>query len=69
MGEILTGMTKRVQAVLKHCNYVAIKKTAADLKDLEDYNMEEAWKYVVNKGKFLFDKTLTEYNLLETEKE
>ena len=32
------------------------------MKLLEDYDNEEAWKSAVNKGKFMFDRILKEYD-------
>jgi hypothetical protein len=42
--------------------YKVIKKTAGDLKTLDDYGHEEAWKYASSKPKYLFDKILDKYD-------
>ena len=34
----------------------------SDLKLLDDYDNEEAWKSAVNKRKFLFDRTLNKFD-------
>ena len=39
----------------------AIKKTALNLKQEEDYGIEEAWKYSASKRKYLFDEILKQY--------
>ena len=42
--------------------HTAIKATARRLKNEDDFESEESWKYAVKKRKFLFDKLLKEYN-------
>jgi hypothetical protein len=42
--------------------YKAIKKTADDLKILDDYGHDESWKYATSKRKYLFDKILDKYD-------
>ena len=37
---------------------LSYKNTASDLKLLEDYDTEEAWKSAVNKRKFLLDRII-----------
>jgi len=41
--------------------YNKIKKTASDLELMEDYGSEEAWRYAINKRKYLFEKVLNRY--------
>ena len=43
-----------------------IRKTVKRLREDEDYDQEEAWKYAVKKRKFLFDGLLKTYNPPET---
>ena len=42
--------------------FLSVKTTVSDLKLIEDYNNEEAWKSAVNKRTFLFDRILKEYD-------
>ena len=42
--------------------FLSVKTTVSDLKLLDDYDNEEAWKSAVNKRKFLFDRILKEYD-------
>ena len=42
--------------------FLSVKTTVSDLKLLDDYDNEEAWKSAVNKRKFLFDRLLNEYH-------
>ena len=42
--------------------FLVVKTTVSDLKLIEDYDNEEAWKSADNKRKFLFDSILTEYD-------
>lgn len=42
--------------------YLAMKNTVSDLKLVEDYDTEEAWKSAVNKRKFLLDRVIKEYD-------
>ena len=45
----------------KDCIYLYVKNMVSDLKLLDDYDNEEAWKSAANKRKFLFDKILIGY--------
>ena len=45
--------------------FLSVKTTVSDLKLVEDYGNEEAWKSAVNKCKFLLDRILKEYDPLE----
>lgn len=47
----------------------AIKKTASQLMELEDYDRSEAWKYATSKRKYLFDNLLCDYNPPEIDSE
>ena len=49
-------------AMRKDPVYLSVKNTVSDLKLIEDYDNEEAWKSAVNKRKFLFNKILKEYD-------
>ena len=49
-------------AMRKDPVFLAVKTTVSDLKLLDDYENEEAWKSAVNKRKFLFDRILKEYD-------
>ena len=51
-----------VNAIHQTPVYQAIRKTARELVDLEDYGREEAWKYATSKRKYLFDDILKEYD-------
>ena len=42
--------------------YLSVKNTSSDLKLLDNYDNEEAWKSAVNKRKFLFAKIFREYD-------
>ena len=42
--------------------FLSVKTTVSDLKLLDDYDNDEAWKSAVDKRKFLFDRILKEYN-------
>ena len=41
--------------------FTAIRKSATDLKTMDDYDDDEAWKSATSKRKFLFDKILKRY--------
>ena len=58
-----------VNAIHQTPVYQAIKKTARELVDLDDYGREEAWKYATSKRKYLFDDILKEYNPPEIDEE
>ena len=47
-------------AMKKDRIYLSVKTKVSDLKLLDDYDKEEAWKSAVNKRKFLFDRILKE---------
>ena len=49
-------------AMRKDPVFLSVKTTVSDLKLLDDYDTEEAWKSAVNKRKFLFDRILKEYD-------
>ena len=49
-------------AMRKNSIFLSVKTTVSDLKLLDDYDNEEAWKSAVNKRKFLFDRILKEYD-------
>ena len=57
------------QAMRKHPVYKAIKKTAANFVDLDDYSPEEAWKSAIGQRKYLFDTILAEYYPPEVEED
>ena len=42
--------------------FQSMKTTVSDLKLLDDYDNEEAWKFAINKRKFLFDRIFKEYD-------
>ena len=42
--------------------HLAIKETAKRLKEEDDFESEESWKYAVSKRKYLFDKLIKQYN-------
>jgi hypothetical protein len=42
--------------------FQSIKKTADSVIQTEDFDTEEAWKYAVNKRKFLFEAVIEGYN-------
>ena len=42
--------------------FLSVKNTVSDLKLLDDYDNEEAWKSAVSKRKFLFDRILNEFD-------
>ena len=44
--------------------YLSVKNTVSDLKLLDDYDKEEAWKSAVNKCKILFDSNRLNVNLV-----
>jgi len=48
-------------AMRKDQIYKAIKKTATNLIELDDYEPEEAWKSAVAQRKYLLDKLLEDY--------
>lgn len=50
------------EAMKKDHFYLSVKYTVSDLKLLDDYDTEEAWKSAVNKRKFLLDRILKEYD-------
>ena len=50
------------EAMKKERIYLSVKNTVSDLKLLDDYDTEEAWKSAVNKRKFLLDTILKEYD-------
>ncbi len=39
----------------------AVRKTAKRLREDDDYDSEESWKYATNKRKYLFDKLFKQY--------
>ena len=41
-----------------------MKNTVSDLKLLDDYDTEEAWKSAVNKRNVLLDRILKEYGIV-----
>jgi hypothetical protein len=41
--------------------YKAVRSTVNHLRDLEDYDVDESWKYAISKRKYLFDKLLKNY--------
>ena len=45
----------------KDPSYKSIAKTAKHLKDVDDFDNEEALKYAASKRKYLFDKMLNTY--------
>ena len=47
------------------CFPVCENLSVSDLKLLDDYDNEEAWKSAVSKRKFLFDRILKEYDMPE----
>lgn len=49
-------------AIRKQAVYKAIKKTANNFVDLDDYGLDEAWKSAVGQRKYLFDTILVQYN-------
>ena len=49
-------------SVRKDHIHTAIRRTAKQLKEEDDFESEESWKYATNKRKYLFDKVLEEYN-------
>ena len=42
--------------------FQSIKKTVNRVIESEDFDKEEAWKYAVNRRKFLFEAVLDDYN-------
>ena len=50
------------EAIRKHLVYKAIKKTATNFVDLDNYSPREAWKSAIGQRKFLFDTILEDYN-------
>ena len=48
-------------AIRKDRIYKAIKRTATNLIELDDYDPEEAWKSAVAQRKYLLDKLLEDY--------
>jgi hypothetical protein len=69
---MITVFTNRMvwfDALRKHSVYKAIKKTATNLIDLDDYSPDEAWKSAIGQRKYLFDTILDEYSPPEMESE
>ena len=48
-------------AISKDHVYKAIKKTANNFMDLDDYSSTEAWKSAISQRKYLFDTILFEF--------
>lgn len=61
MASVFTDTILWFNAIRKDPIYRAIKKTASDLKMMDDYDSEEAWKYATSKRKYLFEKILKRY--------
>ena len=49
-------------SVRKDPIHTAIRRTAKQLKEEDDFESEESWKYATKKRKYLFDKALKEYS-------
>ena len=49
-------------AMRKDPVFLSVKTTVSDLKLLDDYDNEEAWKSAANKRKLLFDRILKMYD-------
>ena len=49
-------------SVRKDPIHTAIRRTAKQLKEEDDFESEESWKYATKKRKYLFDKVLKEYS-------
>ena len=47
--------------------YTVLKSSVRRLVDEEDFELEEAWKYAIQKRKFLFDKLFKAYKLPEVD--
>ena len=61
MTDEFLGRIAWMNALKGDPSYKAIKKTSKDLQILDEYSSEEAWKYAVNKRKFLFENILKRY--------
>ena len=62
LGNIFFNEMLWFRAMRKDPVFLSVKTTVSDLKLLDDYDNEEAWKSAVNKRKFLFDRILKEYD-------
>ena len=62
VGAVFTERMVWFDGVRKHPVYKAIKRTATNFMDLDDYSPDEAWKSAVAQRKYLFDNILAEYN-------
>ena len=51
-----------MHALLRDPIYKEIKKTAEDVKMIDSYQKEEAWKYAINQRKYLFETVLKQYD-------
>ena len=67
VGAIFTERMEWFYGVRKHPVYKAIKRTATNFMDIDDYSPDEAWKSAVGQRKYLFDNILAEYNPPELE--
>ena len=50
------------ESVRKDPVHQAIKQSAKRLREEDDFDGDESWKYAAEKRKYLFDKVLKEYN-------
>jgi polyhydroxyalkanoate synthesis regulator protein len=61
VSSVFTNRMMWFNAIQKDSLYKAIKKTANQLMELDDYGKEEAWKYAVSKRKYIFDDLLEQF--------
>ena len=61
VSNVFTDRMVWFHSMRKHPVYRAIKRTATNLVDLDDYSLEEAWKSAIGQRKYLFDTILVEY--------
>ena len=61
---LIALLTKRVRwfnAMQADSVYKAIRRTAKELIDVDNYEREEGWKYAISKRKYLLDRILEDY--------
>ena len=61
MADAFVNVILWFHAMQKEPIYLSIKKTVSNLKYMDDYNTEEAWKSAAKTRKFLFDGILKKY--------
>jgi hypothetical protein len=69
VNSVFTNRMMWINAIQNDPLYKAIKKTAHQLMELDDYGREEAWKYAVSKRKYIFDDLLEQFAPPEMDRE